>query len=103
MYAAHCSSGTFREYFFKGSIPSVASLWLSHLIEEIEHKNLAHDIYLHLGIADDLGILMSGRTATAHEERSAHLRLMENESSSGEYRTREQSIKGLSSVGPSKS
>ena len=37
-----------REYFFKGSMPSVASLWLWHLIEEIEHKNLAHDIYLHL-------------------------------------------------------
>ncbi len=37
-----------RDYFFKGADSAVASLWLWHLIEEIEHKNLAHDIYLHL-------------------------------------------------------
>ncbi len=37
-----------REYFFRDAEPSVASMWLWHLIEEIEHKTLAFDIYQHL-------------------------------------------------------
>lgn len=37
-----------REYFFKDADPNVSSLWLWHLIEEIEHKNLAFEIYQHL-------------------------------------------------------
>lgn len=37
-----------RAYFFQGAVPSVASMWIWHLVEEIEHKNLAHDVYRHL-------------------------------------------------------
>lgn len=34
-----------REYFFGEADRPVASMWLWHLIEEIEHKNLAFDVY----------------------------------------------------------
>ena len=37
-----------REYFFAEADRPVASMWLWHLIEEIEHKNLAFDVYQHL-------------------------------------------------------
>ncbi len=37
-----------REYFLKDADPATASMWIWHLIEEIEHKNLAFDIYQHL-------------------------------------------------------
>lgn len=37
-----------REYFFAEADDSIASMWLWHLIEEIEHKNLAIDVYQHL-------------------------------------------------------
>ena len=37
-----------RERLFRGANPAVASLWLWHLVEEIEHKNLAFDVYQHV-------------------------------------------------------
>jgi len=37
-----------REYFFGEADRHVSSMWLWHLIEEIEHKNLAFDVYRHL-------------------------------------------------------
>lgn len=37
-----------REFFFKDADDNVVSLWLWHLIEEIEHKNLAFDVYQQL-------------------------------------------------------
>jgi len=37
-----------REYFSGEADGHVASMWLRHLIEEIEHKNLAFDVYQHL-------------------------------------------------------
>ena len=36
-----CCGGEQREYFFAEADRPVASMWLWHLIEEIEHKNLA--------------------------------------------------------------
>jgi predicted metal-dependent hydrolase len=37
-----------REYFFGEADPNVSSMWLWHLVEEIEHKNLAFEVYQHL-------------------------------------------------------
>jgi predicted metal-dependent hydrolase len=37
-----------REYFFSEADPNVSSMWLWHLVEEIEHKNLAFEVYQHL-------------------------------------------------------
>jgi len=37
-----------REYLFKDADPVGASLWLWHLMEEIEHKNAAFDVYQHV-------------------------------------------------------
>ena len=37
-----------REYFFRGSDSSVASLVLWHFVEEIEHKNVAFDVFEHV-------------------------------------------------------
>jgi len=37
-----------RAYLLCGADPAVASLWLWHVVEEIEHKNLAFDIYQQL-------------------------------------------------------
>lgn len=37
-----------REYFFGEADGHVGSMWLRHLIQEIEHKNLAFDVYQHL-------------------------------------------------------
>jgi predicted metal-dependent hydrolase len=37
-----------REHLFQGADPNVASLWLWHVVEEIEHKNLAFDVYQHV-------------------------------------------------------
>lgn len=37
-----------REYLFKDADPVGASLWLWHMMEEIEHKNAAFDVYQNL-------------------------------------------------------
>lgn len=37
-----------REYLFSDADPVVASLWMWHLMEEIEHKNAAFDVYQHV-------------------------------------------------------
>src|SRR5262249_42893677 len=37
-----------RVYLLRGAPPAVASLWLWHVVEEIEHKNLAFDVYQHV-------------------------------------------------------
>lgn len=37
-----------RAQLLRGADPAVASLWLWHVVEEIEHKNLAFDVYQHV-------------------------------------------------------
>jgi len=37
-----------RAHLLRGADPAVASLWLWHVVEEIEHKNLAFDVYQHV-------------------------------------------------------
>lgn len=37
-----------REYLFADADPVVSSLWLWHLMEEIEHKSAAFDVYQHV-------------------------------------------------------
>jgi predicted metal-dependent hydrolase len=37
-----------REDLFAGADPSVASLVLWHMVEETEHKHVAHDLYMHM-------------------------------------------------------
>jgi hypothetical protein len=37
-----------RARLFRGADPAVASLWLWHVVEDIEHKNLAFDVYQHI-------------------------------------------------------
>jgi predicted metal-dependent hydrolase len=37
-----------RAHLLRGADPAVASMWLWHVVEEIEHKNLAFDVYQHV-------------------------------------------------------
>ncbi|MGH8006918.1 MAG: metal-dependent hydrolase [Candidatus Binatia bacterium] len=37
-----------REYLFSDADPVISSLWMWHLMEEIEHKNAAFDVYQHV-------------------------------------------------------
>jgi uncharacterized protein len=37
-----------RAHLLRGADPAVASMWLWHLVEEIEHKNVAFDVYQHV-------------------------------------------------------
>jgi len=79
-----------REYFFRGADPNVSSLWLWHLVEEIEHKNVAFDVYQRLygGYARRLHGLVAALLHLVGMIRASYITLLETDGLWGRWRTR---------------
>jgi uncharacterized protein len=79
-----------REYFFKDADPAIASLWLWHFIEEIEHKNVAFDVYQHVygGYWYRIYGMIYGLAHIFGQARQAYMVLLKADGLWGKIRTR---------------
>lgn len=79
-----------REPLFGNADPAIASLWLWHLVEEIEHKNLAFDVYQHLygGYWYRVYGLLYALAHTLGLSRQAYIALLKADGRWGKWRTR---------------